>query len=420
MHEVLKIEGKHLLKGSVKISGSKNATVALIPAAILANGPVTIWGVPHISDVGHLGELLEALNVHLTQVGEDQLIIDPTNIKNIVLDHPSVTKLRASYYFMGALLGRFKSVSMKMPGGCYLGPRPIDLHLKGFEALGAKVEFRQGAYHISANQLIGAKIYLDIASVGATINIMMAAIHALGRTTIENAAKEPEIIDVANMLNKMGAQVRGAGTNVITIDGVNTLHGCIHEIIPDRIEAGTFIIMAAAAAEEVIVENIIPQHLESLLSKLQEMGVNMKVGPDHVIIRKSTNLKPVDIQTLSYPGYATDLQQPMTPLLTQAIGKSIIKETIYVERFKHCQELQRMGADINLIPATAFINGPSALFGDKVTATDLRCGAALVIAGLIAEGITEIHDVYHIDRGYDNIDQKLKSLGANIWRETIE
>jgi len=420
MQEVLKIEGKHLLKGSVKISGSKNATVALIPAAILASGPVTIWGVPHISDVGHLGELLEALNVHLTQVGDDQLIIDPTNIKNIALDHPAVTKLRASYYFMGALLGRFKSVSMKMPGGCYLGPRPIDLHLKGFEALGAKVEFKQGAYHIAADQLIGAKIYLDIASVGATINIMMAAIHALGRTTIENAAKEPEIIDVANMLNKMGAQVRGAGTNVITIDGVNNLHGCIHEIIPDRIEAGTFIIMAAAAAEEVIVENIIPQHLESLLSKLQEMGVNMKVGPDNVIIRKSTNLKPVDIQTLSYPGYATDLQQPMTPLLTQAIGKSIIKETIYVERFKHCQELQRMGADINLIPATAFINGPSALFGDKVTATDLRCGAALVIAGLIADGVTEIHDVYHIDRGYDNIDQKLKNLGANIWRETIE
>lgn len=420
MQEVLKIEGKHLLKGTVKISGSKNATVALIPAAILADGPVTIWGVPNISDVGYLGDLLKALNVDLTQVGEDQLIIDPTNIINTPLDHPAVTKLRASYYFMGALLGRFKSVSMKMPGGCYLGPRPIDLHLKGFEALGAKVEFKQGAYHITADQLIGAKIYLDIASVGATINIMMAAIHALGRTTIENAAKEPEIIDIANMLNKMGAQVRGAGTNVITIDGVNALHGCMHEIIPDRIEAGTFIIMAAAAAEEVIVENIIPQHLESLLSKLQEMGVNIKVGPDNVVIKKSENLKPVDIQTLSYPGYATDLQQPMTPLLTQANGKSIIKETIYVERFKHCQELQRMGADIDLIPATAFINGPSALFGDKVTATDLRCGAALVIAGLIAEGITEIHNVYHIDRGYDNIDQKLKNLGAVIWRENIE
>lgn len=420
MHEILKIEGKHLLKGSVKISGSKNATVALIPAAILADGPVTIWGVPNISDVGHLGELLAALNVKLTQVDEEQLIIDPTNITNITLDHPSVQKLRASYYFMGALLGRFKTVTMKMPGGCYLGPRPIDLHLKGFEALGAKVEFKQGAYHIYADQLIGAKIYLDIASVGATINIMMAAIHALGRTTIENAAKEPEIIDVANMLNKMGAQIRGAGTSDITIDGVYNLHGCTHEIIPDRIEAGTFIIMAAAAAEEVTVENIIPQHLESLLSKLAEMGVNLKVGLDNVVIRKADHLKPVDIQTLSYPGYATDLQQPMTPLLTQANGKSVIKETIYVERFKHCQELQRMGADIDLIPATAMINGPTPLSGEKVTATDLRCGAALVVAGLIADGITEIHDVYHIDRGYDNIDQKLKNLGANIWRETVE
>ncbi len=420
MQEVIKIEGKHLLKGSVKISGSKNATVALIPAAILADGPVTIWGVPNISDVGYLGELLKTLNVRLTQVDDNQLIIDPTDIANVILDHAAVTKLRASYYFMGALLGRFKSVAMKMPGGCYLGPRPIDLHLKGFEALGAKIEFKQGIYHITADQLIGAKIYLDIASVGATINIMMAAIHASGRTIIENAAKEPEIIDVANMLNKMGAQIRGAGTTVITIDGVISLHGCSHEIIPDRIEAGTFIILAAAAAEEIVIENIIPQHLESLLSKLQEMGVDITVELDKVTIKKAKQLKPVDIQTLSYPGYATDLQQPMTPLLTQANGKSSVKETIYVERFKHCQELQRMGADIDLAPATAYINGPSILYGDKVIATDLRCGAALIIAGLIAEGITEIRDVYHIDRGYDNIDEKLRSLGANIWRETVE
>ena len=420
MHEVLKIEGKHLLKGTVKISGSKNATVALIPAAILADSPVTIWGVPNISDVGYLGELLEVLNVRFNQVADDQLVIDPTNIQNVTLDHAAVTKLRASYYFMGALLGRFKNVSIKMPGGCYLGPRPIDLHLKGFEALGATIEFKHGAYHINAEQLIGAKIYLDIASVGATINIMMASIHALGRTIIENAAKEPEIIDVANMLNKMGAQIRGAGTNVITIDGVNILHGCTHEIIPDRIEAGTFIIMAAAAAEEVTIENIIPQHLESLLSKLEEMGVKIDYSLDKVTIRRTEHLKPVDIKTLSYPGFATDLQQPLTPLLTQAEGKSFIKETIYVERFKHCLELQRMGANIDLIPAKAMINGPSQLYGDKVIATDLRCGAALVIAGLIAEGITEIHDVYHIDRGYDNINAKLKSLGANIWRETIE
>lgn len=420
MPDVLKIEGKRPLNGNVTVSGSKNATVALIPAAILASGPVTIYGVPHISDVGHLGELLEELGVHLTQNSSDQLIIDPTHIQNTTLDHPSVQKLRASYYFMGALLGRFKNVAMKMPGGCYLGPRPIDLHLKGFEALGATVEFKQGAYHIQAKQLVGAKIYLDIASVGATINIMMAAVHALGRTTIENAAKEPEIIDVANMLNEMGAQVRGAGTSIITIDGVNQLHGCVHEIIPDRIEAGTFIIMAAAAAEKVTVQNIIPQHLESLLSKLQEMGVHLDIEVDRVTVRKADSLKAVDIQTLSYPGYATDLQQPITPLLTQATGQSQIKETIYVERFKHCVELQRMGANIELTTAIANITGPTALYGEKVTATDLRAGASLVIAGLIADGITEIHDVYHIDRGYENIDQKLRDLGAKIWRETVE
>lgn len=420
MHDVLKIEGKHPLNGTVTVSGSKNATVALIPAAILASGPVTIYGVPHISDVGHLGELLEELGVHLTQNSSDQLIIDPTAIQNKVLDHPAVQKLRASYYFMGALLGRFKSVAMKMPGGCYLGPRPIDLHLKGFEALGATVEFKQGAYHIFADQLVGAKIYLDIASVGATINIMMAAVHALGRTTIENAAKEPEIIDVANMLNEMGAHVRGAGTSIVTIDGVDQLNGCVHEIIPDRIEAGTFIIMAAAAAQKVTVQNIIPQHLESLLSKLQEMGVHLDIEVDRVTVSKADTLQAVDIQTLSYPGYATDLQQPITPLLTQATGQSQIKETIYVERFKHCLELQRMGANIELTPAIANITGPTPLYGEKVTATDLRAGAALVIAGLIADGVTEIHDVYHIDRGYENIDQKLRDLGAKIWRETVE
>ncbi|MEI7668448.1 MAG: UDP-N-acetylglucosamine 1-carboxyvinyltransferase, partial [Erysipelotrichaceae bacterium] len=275
-------------------------------------------------------------------------------------------------------------------------------------------------YHIYAEKLVGAKIFLDISSVGATINIMMAAVHAIGRTTIENAAKEPEIIDVVNMLNKMGAQIRGAGTNVITIDGVENLYGCVHEIIPDRIEAGTFIIIAAAAAEEMIIENVIPAHLEALLLKLQEMGIHMDVQIDKIIIRRPGALKHVDIQTLPYPGFATDLQQPLTPLLTQAVGESMVKETIYVERFKHCTELQRMGANIEMMSATARINGPTELYGDKVIATDLRCGASLVIAGLIAEGITEIHDVYHIDRGYDNLDKKLSALGAKIWRETIE
>ena len=420
MEEVLKIEGGHKLNGTVRISGSKNATVALIPASILAKeGKVSIYGVPHISDVGYLAELLESLDVKVDQHSEDHLEIDPTKMIEKAMDHPAVTKLRASYYFMGALLGRFNQVSMKMPGGCYLGPRPIDLHLKGFEALGASIEYAQGSYHIRAKELVGAKIYLDIASVGATINIMMAAVYAKGRTTIENAAKEPEIIDVATFLNKMGAQIRGAGTNIITIDGVNTLTGCVHEIIPDRIEAGTFIVLAAAAAEKMVIENIIPHHLESLLSKLEEMGVDLKVEIDKVTILGGKDLKAVDIQTQPYPGFATDLQQPLTSLLTQATGSSTIKETIYIERFKHCIELQRMGANINLVPATAIIHGPTELYGDVVTATDLRAGASLVVAGLMAKGVTEIHDVYHIDRGYEDLDNKLKACGAKIWREVL-
>ena len=348
MKEVIKIEGGHPLRGEVTISGAKNATVALIPAAILANGPVTICGVPNISDVQSLSELLKELGVFVLVKGEDHIVIDPANMKNIPLDHPAVSKLRASYYFMGALLGKYKEVKMKMPGGCYLGPRPIDLHLKGFEALGAKVEYEKGYYNIKAERLVGNKIFLDISSVGATINIMMAAVYAEGRTTIENAAKEPEIIDVATLLNKMGAKIRGAGTNVIKIDGVKELSGCFHEIIPDRIEAGTFLIMAAAAAEEMTVSNIIPQHLESLIAKMQEMGVDMDVNVDRITIRGRKPLKGVDIKTLPYPGFATDLQQPLTALMTQAEGKSKVIETIYPERFKNCLELQRMGADVEI------------------------------------------------------------------------
>lgn len=421
MNQVLKIEGQHPLNGVVRISGSKNATVALIPASILSStGPVSIIGVPNISDVESLNQLLEFLNVEVATPSSGHLIIDPTNLQNLSLDHPAVNKLRASYYFMGALLGRFKEVKMKMPGGCYLGPRPIDLHLKGFEALGATVEYTQGYYHIKAEKLVGNKIFLDISSVGATINIMLASTLAQGRTTIENAAKEPEIIDVANMLNRMGANIKGAGTNVIIIEGVERLGGTFHEIIPDRIEAGTYMIIAAAAAEEVTIENIIPQHVESLISKLKDIGVGIQVERDHVIINKAKELKPVDVKTLPYPGFATDLQQPLTTLLTQAVGESIISETIYTERFKHCLELQRLGANIMLSPATATIKGKTHLFGDHVTATDLRCGAALVVAGLMAQGVTTIHDVYHIDRGYDELDTKLIALGAKITREFID
>lgn len=420
MEEVIKIEGGHKLNGTVRISGSKNATVALIPAAILASGPVTICGVPNISDVQSLSVLLGDLGVAVMNKNDDILIIDPSNMQNRPMTQDAVTKLRASYYFMGALLGKYGHVEMKMPGGCYLGPRPIDLHLKGFEALGADVKYEHGAYIIDAKELVGTKIFLDISSVGATINIMMAAVYAKGRTTIENAAKEPEIIDVATLLNKMGAKIRGVGTNVITIDGVEHLEGCFHEIIPDRIEAATYLVLAAAAAEEVTVENIIPQHLESLLSKLDEIGINMKIGIDHVkIMGGEQPLCATDIKTLPYPGFATDIQQPLTALLTQAQGQSIVTETIYTERFKHCQELNKMGANINVMSPSAMVNGPTPLTGCEVIATDLRCGACLVIAGLLAEGVTTIHEIYHIDRGYDNLDGKLTSLGGKIWREEI-
>ena len=420
MEEIFRIEGGHLLNGEVRVSGAKNATVALIPAAILANGPVAIVGVPQIADVDNLADILKELNVKVTKVADDHLIIDPTKMQNTTLDSAAVTKLRASYYFMGALLGKYGYVKIKMPGGCYLGPRPIDLHLKGFEALGANVVYDKGCYTISADKLVGTKIFLDIASVGATINIMMAAVYAKGRTVIENAAKEPEIIDIATLLNKMGAQVRGAGTNVITIDGTDNLMGCFHEIIPDRIEAGTFIVMAAAMAKEVKITNIIPAHLEALLSKLDEMGVKMDVDIDSVTIYRSEHLKPIDIKTAPYPGFATDLQQPLTPLMCKCEGQSSIKETIYPERFKHCVELQRMGADIDIRTGSALVNGPIALCGDDVVATDLRCGASLIIAGLMAEGVTRIHEIYHIDRGYANIDAKLRSLGAHIDRVEID
>ena len=419
MSEVIAIEGGYKLNGTVRISGAKNATVALIPAAVLSDGPVEIFGVPEISDVEALAILLEELKCEVEVDGE-HIKIDPTHMEDIPLVSDAVNKLRASYYFMGALLGKYKRVKIKMPGGCYLGPRPIDLHLKGFEALGAKITYEDDTYLLEAEELIGTQIYLDFASVGATINIMLAAVRAKGKTVIENAAKEPEIIDVANLLTKMGAKIRGVGTDSITIEGVDHLNGTFHEIIPDRIEAGTFLIIAAAAGEKVIIQNIIPQHLEALISKLKEMGVKMDVVGDSIVIFGSQeNLHPVDIKTQTYPGFATDLQQPLTTLLTQAQGESHVKETIYVERFKHCAELNKMGAYIE-VEASSDIHGATSLHGARVQATDLRCGAALVIAGLIAEGKTEITNVYHIDRGYDNIDHKLITLGAHISRYEID
>ena len=413
MKDYIKIKGGNRLSGEVKISSSKNATVAILPAVVLASEVVKLYDVPDIEDINALVNLLRKLNIKVEKSG-DAFTIDPTDIQNVVLDGDEVRKLRASYYFLGALLGRFKHVRMLYPGGCNLGPRPIDLHLKGFESLGATVVTDGDVIQIDAENLIGDEIYLDIASVGATINIMLAAVFASGRTTIRNAAKEPEIIDLSSMLNKMGAQIRGAGTSDITIDGVDRLKGCIHDIIPDRIEAGTHICMAAAVGDNVTVRNVIPQHLEALLSKLEEMGVEMEIGSDYVKVLKAENLKAIDIQTQTFPGFATDLQQPITPLLCLADGVSHVVETIYPERFKHCHELNKMGASITVGEAKAMIAGPRKLKGCKVKATDLRCGAGLIIAGLLASGETTIYDAYHIYRGYDHVIEKLRGLGATV------
>ena len=416
--DVYKINGGHRLQGTVKISGAKNSAVALIPASILANSSVTIGGIPEISDAWTLKALLEEIGGEVT-FDNGQMTIDPSNMIAMPLPNGNVKKLRASYYLMGAMLGRFKKAVIGLPGGCFLGPRPIDQHIKGFEALGAKVTNEHGAIYLRAEELRGAKIYLDVASVGATINIMLAAVLATGRTIIENAAKEPEIIDVATLLSNMGAKIKGAGTSVIRIDGVEELHGTNHTIIPDRIEASTFMIMAAAIGDGVTIDNVIPLHLDSVTAKLREMGVVVEEDEESIFIPKQGVLQAIDVKTLVYPGFPTDVQQPLCVLMTQAVGTSKITDTIYSARFKHIDELRRMNAKARVEGNTAIIEGPIQLEGAAVTATDLRAGAALVLAGLLAKGETEIHDIYHIERGYSSLIEKLCALGADIRRETI-
>lgn len=416
--DVYKITGGKPLKGTIKVSGAKNSAVALIPASILADSPVTIEGLPEISDVLTLKSLIEDIGGEVT-LNEDEMIIDPTNVISMPLPNGKVKQLRASYYFMGAMLGRFKHAAIGLPGGCHLGPRPIDQHIKGFEALGAKVTNEHGAIYLRAEELIGAKIYLDVPSVGATINIMLAAVLATGLTTIENAAKEPEIIDVATLLTNMGAKIKGAGTNIIRIEGVEKLHGTRHSIIPDRIEAGTFMIMAAAAGDGVTVENVIPFHVEALTAKLREMGVEVVEKDDSIFIPKSKDLQAVDIKTLVYPGFPTDLQQPLSVLLTQATGTSVITDTVYSARFKHIDEISTMNAKGRVEGSSAILSGPTQLEAAVVRATDLRAGAALVIAGLIADGETEVREIQHIERGYGSIIEKLRGLGAEIRKVSI-
>ena len=409
------INGGRPLKGEVTISGAKNSVVALIPATILADDIVTLDGVPDISDVASLIEIMTIMGAKIERK-EDSLIIDPRGVKNMPMPFGKINSLRASYYFYGSLLGRYGQATVGLPGGCDLGPRPIDLHLKAFEAMGAAMTMDGSSMKLATDgkPLQGANIYMDTVSVGATINTILAAVKAEGRTVIENAAREPEIIDVVTLLNNMGAHIRGAGTDIIIIDGVPHLHGTRHQVIPDRIEAGTYIALAAAIGEGIQINNVLYEHLESYIAKLEEMGVRMTISEDSIFVEKQTGLKAIQIKTSPYPGFATDLQQPITPLLLTAAGRGRIVDTIYEKRVNHVPELAKMGATISTLNDHIIYEGPNQLTGSSVKATDLRAGAALVITGLMASGTTEITNVEYILRGYSDIIHKLTQLGADI------
>ena len=408
------INGGKELTGEIKISGAKNSAVALVPASILSDGVVKIDNIPGVSDIDALVETLEYLGASVKR-DHEYMEMDPTNIVNKEIPERLSKKLRASYYFMGALLGKFKYVQMYFPGGCSIGARPIDQTLKSFRLLGATIVEENNRYTIKADKLVGNHIYLDMPSVGATVNTLLASVRAEGVTILENAAKEPEVVNVATYLNNMGAKISGAGTSEIRIVGVPKLNGCFSEVIPDRIEAGTYTILGALIGNELKISNIIPDHIESLLSKLKEMGISFIVNDDNLIISSSNNLKSVEIRTLGYPGFPTDLQQPLTALLTQCSGTSTLEETIYENRFKNVEYLNKMGANIVQVgPRKIAIAGPSTLTGKDVVATDLRAGACMLLAGLKAKGKTTISDVEHILRGYENLIEKLRTVGADI------
>lgn len=407
------IEGNNILSGNIYIGGAKNSAVALIPASILAYGVSTIKNVPNISDRDALIDILKLLNCE-TRLTEDELIIDTTDLKNVNIDCSYSSKLRASYYFMGALLGRDKYVEICLPGGCNIGSRPIDMHLEGFKALGAEITSHDNKYILKADKLTGADINLRFKSVGATINIMLASVLAEGITTIRNAAEEIEIINIADFLNKMGAKITGAGTDVITIEGVKELLGAEISVLPDRIEAGTYIILGALCGNNLCIRGINPNHLEALITKLKEVNANITVNKDNIVISNSESLQATNIKTEVYPGFPTDIGQPMSVLLTQCEGKSLLEETIWENRMGHVPSLNKMGAKITVENNIATIEGPTKLTGTEVIATDLRGGASLVIAGLIANGITIINDVEHILRGYEDIVKKLSDVGAKI------
>ena len=407
------IEGNNILTGEIPIGGAKNSAVALIPASILASGISKLDNVPNISDRDALIDILKILNCDVT-LNNDKLQIDTTNLKNTIIDEEHSKKLRASYYFMGALLGKEKYVEIYIPGGCNIGARPIDIHIDGFKALGANVTIEGNKYILKADRLIGTDIYLRFQSVGATVNLMFASVLAEGTTVIHNAAKEAEIENIADFLISMGAKIEGAGTDEITITGVEKLYGGNITVLPDRIEAGTYIILGALVGKNLKVTNIIPKHLEALTSKLKDMASDITINSDNIIISKVDNLKPTNIKTLVYPGFPTDIGQPMSVLLTQANGTSLFEETIWENRMGHVPSLNKMGANITVKGMSSMTIGPSKLHGCEVVATDLRGGAALVLAGLTATGTTIINDVEHILRGYESIESKLTNVGAKI------
>ena len=411
------IKGGRRLEGEVTISGAKNAVVAIIPAVILADGPCILENIPNISDVSISLRILYEMGADVQRIDKSVYRIDATGIKDPVVPYELARLMRASYYFLGTLLGKFGRARVSMPGGCYLGDRPIDQHLKAFTSLGATCTLDNGMIDICADKLIGSQIYFDKITVGATINAMLAAVKATGLTVIENAAKEPHIVDLANFLNSMGADIMGAGTDVIKIRGVKTLKGTTYAIIPDQIEAGTYMVAAAATRGNVLVKNVIPKHLESITAKLAKIGVNVEEYDDSVRISVDGPLVKTSVKTMPHPGFPTDMQPQISTLLCLAEGTSIVTDEIFNNRFRYVDELRRMGADISVEGRVAVIEGE--LMGAPVTAPDLRAGAALVIAGLAASGVTEIDDIYHIERGYEDIEQKLRALGADIVKKTV-
>lgn len=415
-----RINGGKRLEGAVTISGAKNAALAIIPAVILSGESCLLENLPEIEDVRIVEEILTSMGADISRTPDGSMRIDPSGINTFSVTGEMVSSMRASYYLLGALLGRYKKAEIALPGGCAIGQRPIDQHIKGMRALGADIVIQGGSVKARADRLRGAEIYLDVVSVGATINIMLAAVAAEGQTIIANAAKEPHVVDVANFLNMMGANVKGAGTDVIRIQGGRRLHGCTYAVIPDQIEAGTFMIAAAATRGDVIINNVIPTHLEAISAKLMECGVTVTEGDDgrDFFIRVSADKRPraVNIKTLPYPGFPTDLQQPMMALLATAEGNSFIMENIFENRFNHVPELANMGASISISSRTATVEGVEKLYGAPLCASDLRAGAALVIAALAAEGESTISQIHFIDRGYEFLEQKLRALGADITR----